>query len=160
MVYSPARKLCSNPLYIVKGMSIKSLLSLRSLNVARKVVQKFWLPMFFRKFFASSPSMLSRKTATRNIARTPTPTEVFQLSCIWYFIKHFNTGTYEEKLIKSLQGFAMLRSQKLMQNSTISMQACNYLDLSSDFHHICVTRHVMMSQHILFMCVEHEYNEH
>ena len=39
LVYSPDRKLCSKPLYIVKGMSMSSLLSFRSLKVAKKVSQ-------------------------------------------------------------------------------------------------------------------------
>lgn len=72
-VYSPERKLCSNPLYMVKGMRSNNLGSLKSLKVARKVLQNDWLPLVLRNSLARSRSMLSRNTATKMMARTPTP---------------------------------------------------------------------------------------
>lgn len=76
-------------------MSINSLLSLKSLNVARKVLQNLWSPLLFRNSAAAFPSMLSRNTATRIIPRAPTPTEVsqVQLSYIQYFMDFHKNST-------------------------------------------------------------------
>lgn len=72
LVYSPERKLCSKPLYMVRGMRVTSLQSFSSLNVARKVWQNG--SRFPRNWLVCSRSMLSRNTATMSMANTPTPT--------------------------------------------------------------------------------------
>lgn len=72
LVYSPERKLCSKPLYMVRGMRVSSLQSFSSRNVARKVWRNgSLLP---RNWLVCSRSMLSRNTATMIMASTPTPT--------------------------------------------------------------------------------------
>lgn len=71
LVYSPGRKLCSKPLYKVRGMRATSLQSFSSRNVARNVWRNGSL--FPRNCLVCSWSMLSKNTATMIMASTFNP---------------------------------------------------------------------------------------
>lgn len=113
-VYSPERKLCSKPLYMDKGMRMMSLLSFRSVNVARKVLQNgSLLP---RNSWAWSLSMLSRNTATMIMASTPTPeTQPLHVLNI-VAAEHFTSINLQhwETIIRSYQYSSRLASKPIV----------------------------------------------